>query len=137
MYCVNAGRLGGVPLMGTCPNLSTARAEVFGPSLWNSLHVVAQNFPDVPEPAQVQGCTGFVSALPYMIPNGEAAASFQRYSMDYLGNVDSVCSSGHALRQFFCNAHNATNLKLGKPPFDCSPQNLQAAYATAPVCISM
>ncbi len=136
MFCVGASVLGGVPMASTCANLSTAHPEVFGPVTWNVLHVLAQKFPDRPELPQIQACTGFVASLPYMLPEGESALAFQRFSIDYPGSLDAACATGPALRQFFCNAHNFVNEHLGKPPLNCSPVNLDAMYGTAPMCVS-
>lgn len=135
MFCVSASTLGGFPMASTCSGLSTARPEVFGPVLWNSLHMLAQQYPDKPELSRTQACAGFVASLPYMLPEASSAAAFQRYTIDYPGNLESICSSGPQLRQFFCNAHNAVNESLGKPPLSCDAVTLSGMYATAPLCV--
>ena len=123
-------------MASTCPSLSTARPEVFGPPTWYVLHTLAQQFPDLPTVSQAEACRGFVGALPYMLPEGESAASFQRFGVDYAASLGNMCANGPALRQFFCNAHNYANQHVGKPPLNCDPVNLLAMYGTAPMCVS-
>jgi len=119
----------------TCSGLSTARPEVFGPVTWNVLHTLAQQYPDRPDQTRTQACSGFVASLPYMLPDPASAAALQRYSIDYPGSLEAVCSGGPHLRQFFCNAHNAVNESLGKPPVSCDPVTLGSMYANAPLCV--
>lgn len=134
MFCVPARTLGGFPMKDTCSSLSTARPEVFGPVTWYSLHILAQQYPDRPDPSRIQACTGFVASLPYMLPEASSAAFFQRYTIDYPGSLQGICAGGAQFRQFFCNAHNAVNESLGKQPFSCDPVTLAEHYATAPIC---
>ncbi len=133
---MGASTLSGEPFRPTCTAASTARPEVFGPPTWYTLHALAQQFPDSPTPSQAQACGGFVGALPYMLPNGDAGATLQRFSVDYPGGAEGACRSGPGLRQFLCSAHNHVNLKLGKPALNCAPAVLEAMYRTAPACAS-
>jgi len=96
------------------PQVSTGEPVIFGPPVWKSLHIMAENYPIQPDKKHQTNCTNFVSALPYMLPCGDCGSHLLKEEQA-IQNLPAVCSSRSKLRSFFVDAHNNVNKHLGKP----------------------
>jgi hypothetical protein len=96
------------------PNVSTGEPVIFGPPVWKSLHIMAENYPTQPNQKHQTNCVKFVSALPYMLPCSDCGSHLLKEEQA-IQNLPAVCSSRSNLRSFFVEAHNNVNKHLGKP----------------------
>ena len=99
------------------PNVATGEPVIFGPPLWKSLHIMAENYPTQPNQKQQTNCVNFVSALPYMLPCEDCGSHLLKEEQS-IQNLPTVCSSRSNLRSFFVDAHNNVNKHLGKSIWD-------------------
>ena len=83
------------------------------------LHKHGRNIPRVPLPHQCRAVMKqFISTFSQLYPCGWCAEDFRSW-MKEPGNEPKVQGQDE-LGMWMCNAHNAVNIKLGKPEFDCS-----------------
>ncbi|CAL4094728.1 unnamed protein product, partial [Meganyctiphanes norvegica] len=90
-----------------------------GRGTWRLLHSMAAYYPEKPSEETQGNMMSFIHLFSKFYPCWHCAEDFR----DWLKtNTPNVSSQG-ALSNFFCNAHNEVNRKLGKPEFDCSLLN--------------
>jgi len=140
---------GGFP-PGTCGSQPSWDPRVFGPDTWKTFHTMSVNYHSPPTEAAVDACTGFLKALPYLIPCAHCAwhlGEFIRTNEDKNGLFDPECSgatteafdeslclapeeackSQRTLVSFFVRAHNNVNQHV----HPCrTPFTIKQAYDT-------
>lgn len=90
--------------------------EALGRATWTLLHTLAARFPERPTRRQRRDAEALIDSLTRVYPCGECAAHFA----ELCARDPPDASSGAALRDWTCRAHNAVNARLGKPRFDCA-----------------
>lgn len=95
-----------------CP----ADVEVLGRSTWTFLHSVAATYPENPTKNQQSDAKQLMSILGRLYPCWFCAEDFEKWSKKNEPKVKTQEEFG----RWLCDAHNAVNVKLGKPKFDCN-----------------
>lgn len=90
--------------------------EVLGRSTWNLLHSIAATYPDKPTPFQQKNLTQFINSFSHLYPCFYCADDFR----DYIEKEKVKVTNRDEFGKWLCDAHNAVNIKLGKPKFDCN-----------------
>ena len=128
VYRPSTGRGVDNPETGYCGHVNTDDARVFGPPIWSTLHMMAQNYPDKPSETTKEECGNFIKSLVYMIPCskcGNHFKSFVKLNEQLAGeedarcmgasgesrceDVNTICTSKENLVSFFVRAHNNVN----------------------------
>ncbi|KAF2347294.1 ERV/ALR sulfhydryl oxidase domain [Trinorchestia longiramus] len=86
-----------------------------GRGSWRLLHTMAAHYPEAPTQQQQHDMSSFIALFAKLYPCPPCAQDFREWLTKHPPNV----STGHALSQFFCEAHNEVNRKLGKNEFNC------------------
>ena len=114
--------------------MTTGDPRVFGPIIWQSLHIMAQNYPDEPNSETRQQCQAFIKSLPYMLPCSHCGKHLQEFINDYQQKQIPICDNQASLIKFFVEAHN--NVSSHTNP-DRKPWTVEEAlqtYASKDVC---
>jgi FAD-linked sulfhydryl oxidase len=90
--------------------------EELGRSTWTLLHSIAATYPDKPTVSQQQHLSQFISSFSYLYPCFYCADDFR----DYISKEKVKVTNRDEFGKWLCDAHNAVNVKLGKPKFDCN-----------------
>jgi FAD-linked sulfhydryl oxidase len=90
--------------------------EELGRATWLFLHTLAAQFPDDPTRQQEKDARDLIHILTRAYPCEVCAAHFA----EIVKRDPPDTSSGMALQQWACAAHNEVNASLGKPAFDCA-----------------
>jgi len=90
--------------------------EELGRASWALLHTMASTYPVKPSVDQQTAMTQFIHSLSILFPCQDCANHFRARISSHPPNVNSRSD----LAQWFCEAHNAVNLRQGKSMFDCS-----------------
>jgi FAD-linked sulfhydryl oxidase len=101
------------PRRADCP----PDVDELGRSTWTLLHTMAAQYPERPTRGQQADAAGFVGALANLYPCWSCAGDFREW-MGGAGGAPRV-GSREDFGRWLCEAHNAVNVKLGKPVFDC------------------
>lgn len=120
------------------------------------LHSAAASYPEEPDEDQQSAMRNLIHALSILYPCGPCAYGLQIHLQKqaekraYLGSeatitnpkvlagaqdpgtVVEAAKSGRAMRAWLCAAHNAVNVRLDKPVFDCTPTSLDARWGEGP-----
>ena len=102
------------PVPSDCP----PDVEELGRSTWTMLHNMAAIYPESAPSSMQTVMKQFISTFSQLYPCGWCAEDFRSW-MKEPGNEPKVQGQDE-LGVWMCNAHNAVNIKLGKPEFDCS-----------------
>jgi hypothetical protein len=89
--------------------------EVWGPSLWFSLHNGCMSYPIKASKIVSDKMKGFVMGLPYIIPCADCSEHARAHIEFNYNKLDNICSGRDNLFEFFCNMHNYVNKRFGKP----------------------
>ena len=89
--------------------------EDLGRATWTFLHTFAAQYPDEPTRRQERDARELIGLMTRAYPCAECAAHFE----EIVRANPPDCSSGLALQQWMCAAHNEVNASLGKPRFNC------------------
>ncbi len=76
--------------MGACGDRVVSDPRVWGPEAWQTLHVMAQNYPTDPSAQAIEGCANFINALPAMLPSALAGYTMGEVRDGWAG-VDGEC----------------------------------------------
>lgn len=105
--------------------------EELGRGTWDLLHTMAAWFPDKPSSSEKDAARSLVSSLALLYPCTHCAADFQESIRDSPPQVESRT----IFAVWLCRQHNLVNVKLNKPTFDCSMENLDLRWRNgAPHC---
>ena len=111
-HCVPSSRVSGMHVAEVCPRVPSKTPEVWGPSGWFMMHVMAANYPNEPSSEYRTACSDFLQSLPYMLPCGECGKHLQ----EYVQNIDipKSCASKDSLHEFVNAVHDSVNQRKGK-----------------------
>lgn len=90
--------------------------EELGKSTWTLLHSIAATYPDKPSKFQQDNLSQFMNSFSNLYPCFYCAEDFR----DYIKENKIKVTNRDEFGNWLCNAHNAVNVKLGKPKFDCN-----------------
>jgi hypothetical protein len=96
-----------------------SRAEL-GRAGWTLIHAIAANYPEVPTPEARLQARQFIQSFAALYPCPTCREHFETYVRNHPPLVD----SREDFVKWSCRAHNAVNLRLGKPTISCT--DLQA-----------
>ncbi len=63
-----------------CGNVTTQDPRVFGPIIWDGLHIMAQNYPDTPSNTTKESCIKLIESIPHMLPCSNCGCDFREFS---------------------------------------------------------
>ena len=88
-----------------------------GNKTWGFLHTMSVYLPSGKlDPSQQTDLRSFINLFSKFYPCDICASDMRKDIKDEKPNVD----TGYDFAQWLCRLHNKTNIKLGKPVFDCS-----------------
>ena len=89
--------------------------EELGRSTWTLLHSIAATYPEKPTDAQKDNLKTFMKSFSNLYPCFYCADDFR----EYMNKEKIQVTNRDEFGKWLCNAHNAVNVKIGKPVFDC------------------
>ena len=119
---------------GYCGISSTGDPRVFGPNIWKTLHVMAQNFPDEPNTDTIENCRAFIKSLPYMLPCSQCGYHFKEFTEDYLDKNPDPCQNQTSLVKFFVDAHNNVSKNTNPTRLPWTVTDATEKYKSENVC---
>lgn len=93
----------------------TSHPDVWGPNLWNYLHISTAHFPDNPTEQQKSDMISWICTLPVTIPCDTCRNHFKSYIDSNRHRLQYICGSKSQLFNFFVDIHNKVNQRKGKP----------------------
>ncbi|GME80380.1 unnamed protein product [Ambrosiozyma monospora] len=90
--------------------------EQLGKASWSLLHTLAARYPTEPNAEQQSDMGQFINLFAKLYPCWFCAKDFKKY----IEENKPVLESQEKFGRWLCNAHNAVNVKIGKPKFDCN-----------------
>jgi len=100
------------------PEYNPSNPEVWGPAMWNFLHLTAASYPHHPDAHLKNNMKNFILSIPSFIQCGPCAEDAHRYIIVRKKLMDNYVSSKKNLFIFFWEFHNFVNLKLRKPQIE-------------------
>lgn len=100
----------------TTPKDCPPDVEELGRSTWTLLHSIAATYPDKPTQSQKDNLSNFMASFANLYPCFYCAEDFR----DYMKKDKIKVTNRDEFGEWLCDAHNAVNVKLGKPKFDCN-----------------
>lgn len=90
--------------------------DLWGPSMWFMVHLVAATYPDAPTPADKANYGAFYRSLQHVLPcPGCAKGYYSIITTDPTRLTPKVFGSRQALFRWTVDVHNRVNAKLRKP----------------------
>ena len=136
-----------------CGKASFGDPRAFGPTIWKSLHIMAQYYPDDPTDEQIKECRKFILSLPWMLPGGGCGKHLQEF-IDYniehsdstnkecsgVGkeneclSLNGICKNKRNLILFFVRAHNnvSKHVNPDRKPFTLA--DAEKLYSNTNMC---
>ena len=87
--------------------------ELWGPMIWSTLHIISLAYPDDPTYAEKRSAKEFFNALAHLLPCPVCRSHFREILQ--AAPIDSWLDNRVSLTEWVWKAHNAVNVKLGKP----------------------
>jgi len=87
--------------------------ELWGPIFWSTLHITSLAYPDDPTYAEKRAAKEFFNALAHLLPCPVCRSHFREILQG--SPIDSWLDNRTMLTEWVWKAHNAVNVKLGKP----------------------
>lgn len=132
-YCT-----GCIPYAGTfapkgyCGTMWTANPRLFGPWVWQALHVMAEFFPDEPVRQAVDECNRFVDSLPLMLPCSHCGYHLNETIHEY---GKPMCTSADRLQSFLVHAHNRVSQYVHPNRADWQRSDAALSYRHTHLCL--
>lgn len=86
--------------------------NIWGPSLWFSLHTITMNYPTSPTYLQKQDYKNFFISLENVIPCNICKKNYKRHLIEY--PINNYLNSRKNLSYWLIDLHNAVNAETGK-----------------------
>ena len=86
------------------------RPSVWGPILWNTMHIVSLGYPDTPSQEMRDAASSFYRSLSFLIP----CPICRTHYASHLESTPPATESKHALVEWVWAIHNKVNLDIGK-----------------------
>merc|ERR1712080_768817 len=91
--------------------------DELGAKTWGFLHTMSVYLPEGKlKPTQQTDLRSFMDLFSKFYPCEHCASDMRKDIQDEKPNVE----TGYSFAQWLCRLHNKTNIKLGKPVFDCN-----------------
>ena len=120
-------------LQEACTLLPSSDPRIFGPTVWQTLHVLAACYPEHANRDRQRHCRRFMFALSYMLPCRHCAKHFREYlrKNDLRG---AVCAR-ESLVSFLVNGHNfvSRHTRPDQAPYGINCAKRQYSYMRANV----
>lgn len=91
-------------------------SELLGKSTWTLLHSIAATYPEKPTAPEQENLQTFIRSFSKLYPCWFCAEDFR----EYIKNEKPKVTNRDEFGKWLCDAHNAVNVKIGKPKFDCN-----------------
>ena len=95
-------------------DVNTSNPDIWGPSLWFTLHNTASKYPVNPSPLYISKMKEFITCIPFIIPCEKCKVHAKNHIDDNNTNLDDICSSREKLFKFFVDFHNIVNKRYNK-----------------------
>ena len=89
-------------------------SKIWGPKLWDSLHAITLNYPDLPTLQDKDNMKQFFNSLGNVLPCHKCKINFSKHLVTHPLNND-VLSSKTKLVKWLIDIHNEVNIMTGKP----------------------
>ena len=89
---------------------------IWGPFIWNFLHISALYYPEKPNKKIQQECKNFINSLSVMLPCPKCKIHYNNF-INKQNVVDNACLNKLNLMSFFVELHNEINHRNGKPKY--------------------
>lgn len=86
--------------------------NIWGPTLWFSLHTITMNYPNQPTFLQKKDYKNFFTSLQYVIPCKVCRNNYQRHLIEH--PIDNFLNSRKSLVFWLIDIHNMVNSETGK-----------------------
>ena len=86
--------------------------NIWGPTLWFSLHTITMNYPNQPTFLQQKDYKNFFTSLQYIIPCKICRKNYQRHLIEH--PIDNSLKSRKSLVYWLIDIHNMVNSETGK-----------------------
>ena len=86
--------------------------NIWGPTLWFSLHTITMNYPNQPTFLQQKDYKNFFTSLQYIIPCKICRKNYQRHLIEH--PIDNNLKSRKLLVYWLIDIHNMVNSETGK-----------------------
>lgn len=91
--------------------------SIFGPRVWQTLHVAATYYANNPSRAAQQEMMYFIIGIPAMIPCYACRSSIRFWIAENKHLLAIACQNRDNLFEYFVTMHNFVNVKLNRAPF--------------------
>jgi hypothetical protein len=102
------------------------QTNVFGPLLWNSLHIISFNYPVHPTKKDKETYKAYFLSLGNVLPCGHCRTNFP-HNLNRAGFTDAAFDSRDSFSRFVYKLHNVVNEALGKS-FDLTFDEVRNRY---------
>ena len=86
--------------------------NIWGSSLWFSLHTITMNYPNIPTYVDKQDYKNFFISLQYVIPCSVCRKNYQRHLKEL--PIENALESRQKLVYWLIDIHNLVNAEIGK-----------------------
>ena len=86
------------------------RPSVWGPILWNTMHIISLGYPEIPDDATQQAAANFYRSLSFLIPCPICRIHYTKL----IQVIPPATESKDALMKWVFTIHNQVNKELGK-----------------------
>ena len=86
--------------------------NIWGSSMWFSLHTITMNYPNVPTYVDKQDYKNFFVSLQYVIPCSVCRKNYQRHLKEL--PIENALESRQKLVYWLIDIHNLVNAEIGK-----------------------
>ena len=86
--------------------------NIWGSTLWFSLHTITMNYPNNPTYAEKKDYKNFFISLEYVIPCSVCRKNYQRHLKEH--PIDNHLDSRRKLMYWLIDIHNMVNAEIGK-----------------------
>ena len=118
-----------------CPLLPSSDPRIFGPSVWQTLHVLAANYPEHADNEKQRQCRRFMFALSHMLPCAHCAKHFRAYLRRH--DLRGAAHGKQTLISFLVDAHNevSKHTRPHQAPYglNCAKRQYSYMRANAPL----
>lgn len=88
--------------------------NIWGPPLWNTLHMITFNFPEQPTDLERSQYRDFFFSLRYVLPCENCRQHYAK-AVEKTYPIDSALQNRDTLTRWLVDLHNVVNKRLGKP----------------------
>jgi len=94
--------------------------KIWGKSIWETLHYVSMDYPEIPSPLEIARFFAFFESLMTVLPCETCREHYEAYWKAH--PIANALTTG-TLKQWVLDLHNAVNRRLGKPEWGVDQLN--------------